>query len=136
MGVVDDEVFYEKVEEEVASGQMKPGLRTKAYSHAGGDEHASRSMYIPLRGEQLIQASAAAELATRQARRNARSTARRMAFARGVLFVFFVFPLSLIALVSFLSVIFFFTEGKPGSALFGLCIGLTCAWVSQAAWRA
>jgi len=83
VGAVDDEAFYEKVAEEVAAGQTKPGLWTKAFSQAGGDYLAARALYIRLRVEQLIEESAqiqeeaarsakAAEKAAREARRDKR----------------------------------------------------------------
>ena len=58
----DDELrFYEIVAEEMRAGDLKPGLWTKAYADAGGEQDRARAFYIKLRVEQLRKAAHAVD---------------------------------------------------------------------------
>jgi len=65
-GRIDDEVFYAEVAGELERDRRK-GLWTKALVDAGGDEGATRLVYIELRKEQLMAPARAKEKARRAA---------------------------------------------------------------------
>lgn len=50
----EDELSYERVAAELESGQLRPGLWTKALSKALGDESLAKPLYIEWRVEQLM----------------------------------------------------------------------------------
>jgi hypothetical protein len=51
---MDDEKYYERVAEEMRSGEIREGLWTKVLSSADGNEQAAKARYIKLRVEQLV----------------------------------------------------------------------------------
>lgn len=57
--IIDDEPFYEDVAKEMESDAIKPGLWTKAFVEAGGDNERTKVVYIRLRVAQLIGAKEA-----------------------------------------------------------------------------
>lgn len=57
--LLDDEPFYEEVAKEIESDTMKPGLWTKAFAEADGDDNQAKAIYIRLRVAQLISAKEA-----------------------------------------------------------------------------
>ncbi len=54
----DDEVLYERVSREMADGDIKEGMWTKAYANAMGDEGKAKALYIRARVEQLAREEA------------------------------------------------------------------------------
>lgn len=52
--IIDDEHFYEEVAEEMASDAIKPGLWTKSFVEADGDNERAKVVYIRLRVAQLM----------------------------------------------------------------------------------
>jgi len=59
----DDEVLYEQVSREMANGDIKEGMWTKAYANAMGDEGKAKAMYIRMRVEELAREQAVQESA-------------------------------------------------------------------------
>ncbi len=57
----DDEVLYERVSHEMADGDIKEGMWTKAYANALGDEGKAKALYIRMRVEQLAREEAQKE---------------------------------------------------------------------------
>jgi hypothetical protein len=57
----DDEVLYERVSREMADGDIKEGMWTKAYANAMGDEGKAKALYIRMRVEQLAREEAQKE---------------------------------------------------------------------------
>jgi hypothetical protein len=58
---MDDEHLYEQVSEEMAAGDIKPGMWTKAYANAMGDENKAKAIYIRMRVEALSREEARKE---------------------------------------------------------------------------
>jgi hypothetical protein len=58
---MDDEHLYEQVSEEMAAGDIKPGMWTKAYANAMGDENKAKAIYIRMRVEALSREEAKRE---------------------------------------------------------------------------
>jgi hypothetical protein len=58
---MDDEHLYERVSEEMAAGDIKPGMWTKAFANAMGDENKAKAIYIRMRVEQLTREEARKE---------------------------------------------------------------------------
>ena len=50
---MDDEAFYEEIAKEIESDAMKPGLWTKAFAEADGEQERAKVLYIRLRVSQL-----------------------------------------------------------------------------------
>lgn len=59
----DDEALYEQVSREMANGDLKEGMWTKAYANAMGDEGKAKAMYIRMRVEELAREEAMKERA-------------------------------------------------------------------------
>lgn len=60
----DDEVLYERVSREMADGDIKEGMWTKAYANAMGDEGKAKALYIRARVEQLTREEAKKQYAS------------------------------------------------------------------------
>lgn len=60
----DDEVLYERVSREMADGDIKEGVWTKAYANAMGDEGKAKALYIRARVEQLTREEAKKQYAS------------------------------------------------------------------------
>jgi len=54
----DDEILYERVSREMAEGDIKEGMWTKAFANAMGDEGKAKALYIRMRVEQLAREEA------------------------------------------------------------------------------
>ena len=58
---MDDDHLYEQVSEEMTAGDIKPGMWTKAYANAMGDENKAKAIYIRMRVETLAREEARKE---------------------------------------------------------------------------
>jgi hypothetical protein len=58
---MDDEHLYELVSEEMAEGDIKQGMWTKAFANSMGDENKAKAIYIRMRVEQLAREEARRE---------------------------------------------------------------------------
>ena len=77
---MSEEAFYDLVATEIQQGQLKPGLWTKAFADANGDQTKARVLYIRQRVAQLEQeAVQAARLQREQQKEQARQAAQKLA---------------------------------------------------------
>ena len=58
---MDDEQFYEQVSQEMAEGDIKQGMWTKAFANAMGDENKAKAIYIRMRVEEIQREAARKE---------------------------------------------------------------------------
>jgi hypothetical protein len=73
----DDELYYDRVIEEIRTYGVREGLWAKAMSLTNGDAQAAKARYIALRVEQLISADRTAALQSTQAKRTAALQAKQ-----------------------------------------------------------
>jgi hypothetical protein len=55
--MASDDAFYEAVAAEIEGGRIDKALWTKAFSHSGGTEAATKSLYVRYRVEQLVESA-------------------------------------------------------------------------------
>jgi len=62
--MASDDIFYSTVAAEIEQGRIDKVLWTKAFSHSGGTEAATKSLYVRYRVEQLAEEARSSQLRT------------------------------------------------------------------------